>query len=341
MKRPGMSLDVARAKKIMATLLQSIQTLIDNVTVTDRQEENIKQSISNINGYLNYKENGLSVERTFTNGSYERDTNIRPLDDIDMFAVLKLDDWKDDKGNLPNPQSVLTKFKNYLGGLNDYKGKVSQDRPCVTIGLSNKSFDILPSFEQTTGGYLIPNYDLKSWTYSYPEQLTKDLDSAHKMCKYKLKQTIKVVKYWNRENNKLIPSYHVEEVAISVFKINGFINFEESIRLWFKNAEYYFSSSKFKSIEDYTASTNKIKKVKSKLDDAKKLYDEGKEGEAMQIWKDIFGKEFPTIDTEEAKNISKSLSEGSLKIGSTGALSTAVGNTIAASKGFHDGLSQE
>ena len=325
----------------MATLLQSIQKLIDKITVTDRQEENIEQSLSNIEGYLTDRENGLRVERTFTNGSYDRDTNIRPLDDIDMFAVLKFDDWKDENGNLPNPQSVLTKFKNYLNGLTDYKDKVKQDRPCVTIELSNKNFDILPSFEQATGGYLIPNYDLKSWTYSYPEKLATDLDSIHKLLTYKVKPTIKAVKYWNRENNKLIPSYHVEEVAISIFQVNDFINYEESIRLWFHNAEYYLSSSKFKSMDDYSAAINKIKKVKIKLNDAKKKYDEGKEGEAMQLWKNIFDKEFPTVNEDEAKNFAKSLSEGTLKIGSTGALSTAVGSVIGASKGFHDGISQD
>ena len=320
----------------MATLLQSINQLIDNITVTDRQEENIKQSLSNIEGYLMDKESELSVDRTFTNGSYERDTNIRPLDDIDMFAVLRFDDWKDENGNLPNPQNVLTKFKNFLNGLNDYKGKVKQDRPCITIELSNKSFDILPSFEQTTGGYLIPNYDLKSWTYSYPERLTTDLDSVHKLRNYKVKPTIKAIKYWNRENNKLIPSYHIEEVAISTFQIYDFANYEESIRLWFNNAEFYIQTSKFKSIDDHTAAVNKIKKLNDKLNDAKNKYDEGKEGEAMQIWKDIFGKEFPTVNLDEAKNFSKSLSEGTLKIGSTGALSTTVG-----SKGFHDGLSHD
>ncbi len=325
----------------MATLLQSINQLIDNITVTDRQEENIKQSLSNIEGYLMDKESELSVDRTFTNGSYERDTNIRPLDDIDMFAVLRFDDWKDENGNLPNPQNVLTKFKNFLNGLNDYKGKVKQDRPCITIELSNKSFDILPSFEQTTGGYLIPNYDLKSWTYSYPERLTTDLDSVHKLRNYKVKPTIKAIKYWNRENNKLIPSYHIEEVAISTFQIYDFANYEESIRLWFNNAEFYIQTSKFKSIDDHTAAVNKIKKLNDKLNDAKNKYDEGKEGEAMQIWKDIFGKEFPTVNLDEAKNFSKSLSEGTLKIGSTGALSTTVGSAIGASKGFHDGLSHD
>ncbi|MBW6484156.1 MAG: nucleotidyltransferase [Vicingaceae bacterium] len=325
----------------MATLLQSINQLIENITVTDRQEDNIKQSLSNIEGHLNNKENNLNVERTFTNGSYERDTIIRPLNDIDIFAVLKKDDWKDEYGNLPNPQSVLTKIKNYLNGLNDYKDKVKQDRPCVTIILSDKRFDILPSFEQFGGGYLIPNYDLETWTYSYPEQLTTNLDNTHKLRNYKLKPTIKAIKYWNRENNKLIPSYHIEETAISIFQLNNFTNYEEAIRLWFNNAEYYLQSSKFKSINDHTASINKIKKVKDKLNDAKKKYDEGKEGEAIQIWKDVFGKEFPTVDVEEAKNFSKALSEGNLKIGSTGVLSTTVGSAIGASKGFFNGISQD
>lgn len=333
---------ISRHKKnLMATLLQSIDKFIDNVSVTDRQEDNIRQSLSNIEGHLKNKENGLGVARTFTNGSYERDTNIRPLDDIDMFAVLKFDDWKDENGNLPNPQSVLTKFKKYLNDLGDYKDKVKQDRPCVTIELSNKSFDILPSFEQPTGGYLIPNYDLKSWTYSNPEKLTTDLDNVHKLRNYKVKQTIKPVKYWNRENDKLIPSYHIEEVAITIFNVNSFTNFEEAIRLWFNNAEYHLQSSKFKSYNDYTIATDKVKKVKTKLNEAKQKYDEDKEGEAIQIWKDIFGKEFPTIDMEEAKNFSKALSEGTLKINSTGILSTSVGTAIGASKGFHGDISKD
>lgn len=325
----------------MATLIQSINQLIDNVTVTDRQEENIKQSLSNIEGHLKNKDNNLSVVRAFTNGSYERDTIIRPLNDIDIFAVLKFDDWKDEYGNLPTPQSVLTKIKNYLNGLHDYKEKVKQDRPCVTIKLSDKNFDILPSFEIQGGGYYIPNYNLSGWTTSYPEQLTKDLDDTHKLRNYKLKPIIKAIKYWNRENNKLIPSYHIEETAINIFQLNNFTNYEEAIRLWFNNSEYYLQSAKFKSNDDHTATTNKIKKVKDKLNDAQIKYDDGKEVEAKKIWKEVFGKEFPTVDEEEAKNFSKALSEGSLKIGSTGALSTSVGSAIGASKGYFNGISQD
>lgn len=323
------------------TLLECIRGLIDNVSVTDRQEESIKGSLSNLESHLKDEDNDLLVTKTFTNGSYERDTIIRPLNDIDLFAVLDRDAWKDDNGNLPSPQSVLTKIKDYLNDQPDYEGKVSQDRPCVTVKLSDKNFDVLPSFEEFGGGYLIPNHDLKSWTYSYPEQLTTDLDNIHRQRNYKVKPSIKAVKYWNREKGKLIPSYHIEEAAINIFTLNDFTNFEQSIRIWFNNAENYLQSSKFKSYDDYTTSINRIKKVKDKLNEAKEKYDDGKEDDAIQIWKDIFGKEFPTVDVEEAKNFSKSLSEGSLKVSTAGILSTTAGMAISASKGFFGGVSEE
>lgn len=316
------------------TLLQSITQLIDNISVTDRQEENITASINNLDSCLLDKENDLHVDSTFRNGSYERDTIIRPLDDIDVFAVLNKDKWKDEFGNLPTPQSVLTKLKNYLNGIKDYEGKVSQNRPCVTIRLSDKDFDVLPSFPDFGGGYLIPNYDLSSWIYANPEQLTTDLAAVHRLRNYKVKPSIKVVKYWNRDIGKLIPSYHIEETSISIFRLHDCVNQEEMIRCWFENAENYLQQSKFTSENNYTTAKKKIEKTRNKLKDAKEKYDNDDEAGAKLIWKEVFGKEFPAVDVEEAKNLAKSLAAGSLRVGATGLLSETSGSSIKSSKGY-------
>ena len=77
---------------------------------------------------------------------------------------------------------------------------------------------------------------------------------------------------------------------------------------------------------------DKINKVKDKLIEAKKLNDDKKIGEAKKIWKEVFGKEFPAIDDDEAKNFSKSLSEGALKYSATAGLSSSLGTAMAASK---------
>lgn len=319
----------------MATLLRCIEDFIEKITVTDRQEENIKASVKNLTDSLLNPDSKLHIESVFTNGSYERDTIIRPLDDIDLFAVLKKEEWADEFGNLPNPQSVLSKIKDYLNGLNDYKDKVKQDRPCVTIRLSDKDFDVLPSFREVGGGYRIPNHDLKSWTFSYPEKLTEDLDSVDKNRSGKVRPTIKAVKQWSRENDKLVASFHIEEVAIRAFQVEGFNNYEESIRLWFNKAEYYLQVDRFKSVQEYSSALTKVKKVRDKLNDAKTLVENGKEDDAILIWKEIFGSEFPATDVEEAKAYGKSMAEGTLKVSVGGILSSTAGKIIPASKGFY------
>lgn len=322
----------------MATLLQKIKEMIDNISVTDKQEDTINTATNNLYNHLTKNENNLDIDSTFVNGSYERDTMIRPLDDVDIFAVLNRDEWTDDYGNLPKPQAVLTKIKNKLNSISDYKDKVTQDRPCVTVTLKAINFDVLPSFEESFGGYLIPNYDLESWTYSYPEQLTNNLNDAHRKNDYKLKDVIKAVKYWNRENKKLIPSFQIEETMISYFNINKVTNYEEAIRLWFNNAEYYLEKNKFKTSNQYDDAIKKIKSVRDKINKAKDHIDNKENDEAIQIWKDVFGKEFRLSDVEEAKAFSKQLSEGSLKAASTGAVSSTVGRNIPASKGFYGDL---
>ena len=179
------------------------------------------------------------------NGSYERDTIIRPLDDVDLFAVIDESEYCVN-GVDPKPQTVLTNFKNYLNGLADYKDKVKQDRPCVTVVLSDKNFDVLPSLRKS-GALYIPNEALDGWIFTDPKTHTSSLYEVHKRRSNRVKNVVKAIKYWKRENKQNIPSFHVEEVAINVFNLYDFTNYEEGIRLWFNHAEGFLNSGKFKS----------------------------------------------------------------------------------------------
>lgn len=155
------------------TLDKAIDKFVGNITVTDKQEDVIDSAFSNIESLLLDEDCTLSVKDVFLNGSYVRDTMIRPLDDIDVFAVLDAADYYEN-GVRPNPQSVLTKFKNYLDGLPDYKDKVSQDRPCVTIELSKLKIDVLPALSEY-GALHIPNESLTGWIFTDPKTHTSCL----------------------------------------------------------------------------------------------------------------------------------------------------------------------
>lgn len=317
----------------MGTLLQSISDFIDNISVTDRQEENIEISFGNLKRQLTKDNSGLSIKEVFLNGSYERDTIIRPLDDVDLFAVIDESDYC--KGGIdPKPQTVLTNFKNYLNGLNDYKDKVKQDRPCVTVVLSDKNFDVLPSLKKS-GSLYIPNEALDGWIFTDPKTQSLNLNDVNRIRSYKVKNVVKAVKHWKRENKHNIPSFHVEEVAINIFNLYGFTNYEEGIRLWFNHAESYLCSAKFKSYDEYDKFKLRVISVKNKLNNAKLLNDDNKAAEAMKIWKDVFGMKFPVLDKEEAKSFSQALSNGVLKHNPVNGLSKANGISFTASKGFY------
>jgi hypothetical protein len=221
--------------------------------------------------------------------------------------------------------------------LNDYKDKVKQDRPCVTVVLSDKNFDVLPSLRKY-GSLYIPNADLTDWTFTAPKTHTDNLNRVNQDRNCKVKSIVKAVKQWKRENNQNIPSFHIEEVAISIFNIRSFTNLEEGIRLWFENAERNLQVGRFKSFDEYSKVKEKISKVKGKMQEAKKLLDEKKEGEAKKIWKEVFGKEFPALDADEAKSFSDSLSKGTLKYSATAGLSASVGSAMAASEGFYGNI---
>ncbi|MCW3085105.1 MAG: hypothetical protein JWP12_2471 [Bacteroidetes bacterium] len=317
----------------MKTLLQCIDGFIDNISVTDRQEESISGSINNLTSHLKKEESELYVKEVFTNGSYERDTMLQPLDDVDLFAVLNFEKYKTEYGQLPSPQSVLTKFKTYLDKQADYKDKVSQSRPCITIELAKIDFDIMPSFE-IGGIYYIPNLDLSGWMQTAPKALTKELNETNTISNGSLKKVVKAVKHWKRENNQNIPSFHVEEVAIAVFKLLNIKKVKEGIEKWFEYAPLYMNSSRFASADEYTKVKTKVEKIHTKLKDAAEKYEKN-EAEAIKIWKEVFDKKFNIVDEDEAKELSKALSEGTLKIAGAGLLSKTVGNTVPASSGFY------
>lgn len=315
------------------TLNKAIKDFIENISVTDKQEDVIDAAYSNIESNLLDDDCPLAVKEVFLNGSYVRDTMIRPLDDIDIFAVIDKSDYNDN-GERPNPQTVLTKFKDYLNGIPDYEDKVSQDRPCVTITLQKLHIDVLPALREW-GVLYIPNENLDGWILTDPKTHTQNLDSVNDLRDGMVKDVVKAIKSWKRLKDLRIPSFHIEEIAIGIFNSYSFYNLEEGIRKWFNYAEYYIQTDRFNTVKQYNTAFDAIKGVSEKLTDAKSKKDNDNEPAAIKIWHEVFGKDFPTISEEDAQKMSSLLTSGKLKYGAATGLSAVTGHAVAASKGFY------
>ena len=155
----------------MCTLLHHINQFIRNIDVTDRQEESISNSYEHLKCELLNAQ--LGVQEVVLTGSYMRDTMIRPVDDIDLLAIIN---WPYGK-QFPSPQSELSKFRSRLNKVHDYEDKAVQDRPCITVELSDKKFDILPTLRVERVLY-IPNQTLTGWmAIADPEEHTRRLNA--------------------------------------------------------------------------------------------------------------------------------------------------------------------
>ncbi len=317
----------------MATLLQCIDQFIEKITPSDLQEDVVRGAYDNLEGYLTSDECKLNIKEVFLNGSYIRGTMIRPINDIDVFAVIDDTDYYIN-GQEPNPQTVLTSFKNYLNNIPDYKDKCRQDRPCITIDLSKLHIDVLPALRHA-GALKIPDSGLEHWIFTDPKAHNLNFSDLDRRCNYKAKDIVKSVKRWKNDRSLPLPSFKIEEIAYYIFNIFSFKNAEEGIRLWFDHAEGYLTQEMAGSYNQFIQVRDAIRITKKQLNDAKAYTVVGKPAEAIKIWKEVFKTDFPTVDVNEARSFGKAIQDGSLKWNASAGLSTIAGGAIAASKGFY------
>lgn len=300
----------------MATLLQCVNQFIDKITPSDLQEDVVRGAYDNLYTHLNSDDCNLKIKEVFLNGSYIRGTMIRPINDIDVFAVIDDLDYYIN-GQDPNPQSVLTSFKNYLNNLPDYSDKCHQDRPCITIELSKLHIDVLPALRHA-GALSIPNSSLNGWIFTDPKTHNQDFSDIDRRHNYKAKDIVKAVKKWKNDNELPLPSFQIEVIAGYIFNLFSFKNAVEGIELWFHNAEGFLTQAMTDSYNDYEMVRDAIKQAKQQLDAAKENKADGNQAEAIKIWKRIFGRDFPIIDINEARSYGQAISDGSLKWSATG-----------------------
>lgn len=317
----------------MATLLQSVNQFIDNITPSDLQEDVVQGAYDNLKRHLESDDCNLKIKEVFLNGSYIRGTMIRPINDIDVFAVIDDTDYYVN-GKEPNPQSVLTSFKTYLNNLADYNGRCHQDRPCITIELSKLHIDVMPALRHA-GALVIPNNSLSGWMFTDPKTHNENFIDIDKRCNYKVKDVVKAVKRWKKDRELPLPSFQVEVIAGYIFNLFQFKNAQEGIELWFEHAEDYLSMAMTDSYSQYETVRNAVKNTTTCLDDAKTDIEKGNVASAIKKWKEIFGRDFPVIDVNEARSFGSAIREGALKWSTVEGLSTTVGSALAASKGFY------
>jgi hypothetical protein len=256
--------------------------LVNHINFTASQREQGSLSHTHIREILGNKADYDSafpwlVNGDFLSGSYARGTKIYPLDDIDVMIVLDgeglsvieqgvIQDIEirgsGIKGspvstmyipgtNLISSQKVLQKFAESLKETYP-KSEIKKDGQAVNVWLESYGLgiDIVPCFhlkprDGSTEHYFIPEGGgSHGWVKTNPK-LDNDLcDYLHEKHDKKLKHIIRLLKFWNvDQNGTRLKPYHLDVLIWKVFLAHPgkITSYPEGIKYFFDNVVSHLS----------------------------------------------------------------------------------------------------
>lgn len=286
-------------------LLDSVDLKID-----DDERKLIEEKHNALREALRVK---LDLVDDFLTGSYRRHTMIQPKDkdekfDVDFFIAFSKEEY--DEKDLAELRGLIVTALNEIKdesskigitGVNDTQRR----SVCVEFG-TNFRIDVVPSIE-IVKDELYKIYDrrtLKS-VRSNPKLHGKLLTEANERTGGKLVPIIKILKSWRREKCDYVKSFHLELLSVEVLGVGAISSFAEGIAKFFSeagsrlqqpcltdpaNSENYIDAY----LDDDETRDDILSLISTENDIAEKAIEseqEGKNEDAVRVWKKIFGGE--------------------------------------------------
>lgn len=192
------------------TVLGYLENLASDLNIAEKEKGSIQTSISALNSRLcKYFEDEIQGLIQF--GSSTRNTMLpRKADsqsDIDYLVVFDSN---------YTPQAYLNKLKRFAEKYYS-DSQYKQASPAVVLELNHLMFDLVPGKKGWFGGYKIPtpgDFTFEEWKTTEPLSLNEEINDMNKLSGYKLKQTIRILKYWNAKNNYVFTSFDLEQMIV-------------------------------------------------------------------------------------------------------------------------------
>lgn len=260
----------------MATVSTHLTDIADKLKFSDDEKSKINTSIDTIKKRINgYFKNDISyqVEDIIIFGSYARGTIVKNSDksDIDIMVIFKNSaEYK--------PQTFLTKLKEFAN--NSYStSEIKQSSPTIKIELNHIIFELVPAYQKYLQygltDYYIP--ETKDNHFSIDRWQKTDFIEFNKQIKEKcqnsstLYRLILLMKSWCGKNN-YIQSHSLEKFIIETYYYNCSTLFDY-LYTFADNANWHIN--------------DKLKSLRSFLNQAKSYKDSGYESNAIEELKKI------------------------------------------------------
>lgn len=184
------------------SVLSHLQNSAESIKIKDWERNSIDTSINTLSNKLSqYFDN---LESKFVFGSYDRKTILkRSVDsnsDVDYMVVFK-------DGSEWTPQTLMNRLKRFAEDKYS-KNEIYQSSPTVVLELNHIKFELAPAYRSWGTLYIpAPASDYSKWISTHPNTLKDDLNEKNKNNQYLIRKLVRLMKYWNVNNNKVYKVY--------------------------------------------------------------------------------------------------------------------------------------
>lgn len=297
----------------MLTVDEAFRKFKSRLELNDREQKNASARHTEVREFVRTK---FAIDRDFLTGSYARYTKTKPLKDIDIFFVMKQAErhYRDEAAG-----AVLDKYKEVLVEKYGEKAVRRQSRSInIDFGVDVKeedktdykilSVDVVPVFD-SGDDYEIPDGDTGKWIKTNPQKHAEKAVDAHRAYGSEWKGLVRMAKYWN--NNKkhgekpVKPSFLIEVMALDCLYGGWSGQFDREMQAFFATlaqriGETWADPAGLGPPISASMDAIRIANARRALEEAARQAGiainhvrQGRNGEALRTWRELFGPMFP------------------------------------------------
>lgn len=297
----------------MLTIDEAFRKFKSRLELKDKEQKNATDRHTEVREYIRTK---FSIDRDFLTGSYARYTKTKPLKDIDIFFVMTskelhfrgkaasvvLDDYEKALVEKYGRQAIRRQSRSINV---DFGVFVSEEEKTDYKILS---VDVVPAFD-CDEDFEIPDGDTGKWIKTNPKIHAEKATAAHQAYSSEWKGLVRMAKYWNNHTKHgekpVKPSFLIEVMALQCLYGGWGGQFDREMQSFFATmadriGETWADPAGLGPPISNSMDAARVEKARQALSAAATQAGvainhvrQGRNGEALKVWRDLFGPMFP------------------------------------------------